>query len=106
MSVPHEQGPPSLEPEVDAVLSKEDSFTNFLKDTLATTTHENRPKGAVKRKAIPDRAVVGVTTEGADENLGENFEDTPWLPPSIDKAIEFRKKMAQHSSGELVEAAV
>ena len=96
MSVPHEQGPPSLEPEVDAVLSKEDSFTNFLKDTLATTTHENRPKGAVKRKAIPDRAVVGITTEGADENLGENFEDTPWLPPSIDKAIEFRKKSIYH----------
>ena len=26
------------------------------------------------------------------ENLGDNFEDTPWLPPSIEKAIEFKEE--------------
>ena len=27
-----------------------------------------------------------------DENLGEDFDRTPWIPPSIDRAIEYRKK--------------
>lgn len=27
-----------------------------------------------------------------DENLGENFEQTPWVPPSVAKAKEFRRK--------------
>lgn len=25
--------------------------------------------------------------ENMDENLGENFEETPWLPPSVGKAV-------------------
>lgn len=29
--------------------------------------------------------------ESLDENLGEDFELTRWLPPSIEKATEFRK---------------
>lgn len=27
-----------------------------------------------------------------DENLGENFDETPWLPPSIEKAKEFKEE--------------
>jgi hypothetical protein len=27
-----------------------------------------------------------------DENLGENFDDTPWVPPTIEKAWEYRLK--------------
>lgn len=27
-----------------------------------------------------------------EENLGENFEDTPWFPPSLEKALEYRMK--------------
>ena len=26
-----------------------------------------------------------------EENLGDNFEETPWLPPSIAKAILFKE---------------
>jgi hypothetical protein len=25
-----------------------------------------------------------------EENLGDDFEDTPWVPPSHDKAMEYR----------------
>ena len=27
-----------------------------------------------------------------EENLGEEFEETPWVPPSIGKALEFREQ--------------
>ena len=27
-----------------------------------------------------------------DENLGDNFEDSPWVPPSLEKAMEFKMK--------------
>lgn len=97
----HEDGPPPLDTEGSAenaqegVLAKEDSFSNFLKESLATASTDNRPKGARTVKKIPERD-INWTTEGADENLGENFEDTPWLPPSIEKAIEFRKKSIYH----------
>ena len=30
--------------------------------------------------------------ENSDENLGEDFEVSRWLPPSIEKAVEFRKE--------------
>jgi hypothetical protein len=82
-------------PTMDAVLAKEDSFSNFLKDNITATSTENRPKGARKIKKVANKD-EGLTTEAADENLGENFEETPWLPPSIEKAIEFRKKSIYH----------
>lgn len=27
-----------------------------------------------------------------EENLGENFDETPWLPPSIEKALEYKQE--------------
>lgn len=30
--------------------------------------------------------------EEDEENLGDNFEDSPWLPPSLEKAMEFKMK--------------
>lgn len=30
--------------------------------------------------------------ETSDENLGEDFEVSRWLPPSIEKAMEFREE--------------
>lgn len=26
-----------------------------------------------------------------EEHLGDDFEDTPWVPPSADKALEYRQ---------------
>lgn len=101
-----EEGPPP-EPEAkpeEAVLAKEDSFSNFLKESLATASTDNRPKGARTVKAVAEKELGEFTHEAADENLGENFEETPWLPPSIEKAIEFRKKSIYHGGNIRIES--
>lgn len=88
--------PPQEGANMDAVLSRDDSFSNFLKESMAGGPPAD-PKGKkIAKKPPKERDLEGITTEGADENLGENFEETPWLPPSIEKAIEFRKRSIYH----------
>jgi RNA recognition motif-containing protein len=45
-------------------------------------------------KAIPEHPPQNKESfiDDDDENLGESFECTPWLPPSIEKAKEFKKR--------------
>lgn len=44
---------------------------------------------STEKKVNLTEAIFGI--ENAEENLGEDFEDTPWLPPSIEKALEFKQ---------------
>jgi hypothetical protein len=40
--------------------------------------------------------VLENSREVEDENLGEDFDQTPWLPPMIEKAKEFKRKAIYH----------
>ena len=58
---------------------------------------ENGPNIAKSSEAQSNQLVelgeVGAEVlETSDENLGEDFEVSRWLPPSIEKAVEFRKE--------------
>lgn len=37
-------------------------------------------------------SVKPATEQLTDENLGEDFESTQWLPPSIEVAMEFKRE--------------
>jgi hypothetical protein len=103
----NEEGPPAEQPPTkpeEAMLAKGDSFSEFLKESLATAATDNRPKGVRKVKNVAEKDLNHYTHEAADENLGENFEETPWLPPSIEKAIEFRKKSIYHGGNIRIES--
>lgn len=39
-----------------------------------------------------------------DENLGEDFESTPWMPPSVDKATEFKRLSIYHGGTTRIDA--
>jgi hypothetical protein len=70
-------------------IQKVDSFADLLKQTQkdAPTPATNREKKKKKKKS-PHAS----TFEHEDENLGDDFEATPWLPPSIEKAAEFKNR--------------
>jgi hypothetical protein len=55
-------------------------------------------KGFAAKKKQESLRNLAISIEGADENLGENFEETPWLPPQVEKAVEFRKVCVSISS--------
>ena len=88
--------------DADAILTHDESFANFVKDSIAAPTPKSvSNNGKIAKKNLPNRAasirdLAEITHEGIDENLGENFEETPWLPPSIEKAEEFRKHSLYH----------
>lgn len=68
---------------------RQDSFDDLLKKANNEDQNNARPRtqgGKRHRKQNDD-----YTIEAEDENLGEDFELSPWLPPSIEKAKEFRK---------------
>ncbi|RYY88731.1 hypothetical protein EON63_01890 [archaeon] len=74
---------------------REDSFDDLLKHHKVENEY-NRPQTANAQERFyrdmmnADRDFVAFEEE--NENLGENFEATPWLPPSIEKAKAFKTK--------------
>ena len=105
----HDPPPPGYAPEgqqqqpqpsLEAMLNRDDSFSEFLKNA------QGQPKQEAPKSPIPPIGGRSPrehremdnrhTIEGANENLGENFEETPWLPPSVDKAAKFRKETIYH----------
>ena len=50
------------------------------------------PKYLVPDDESIDEAVTPATEQITDENLGEDFESTRWLPPSIEVAMEFKRE--------------
>lgn len=72
---------------------RQDSFEDLLKQNKIDTKEFNRPDTKTRRHTNylnADRDFVPF--EESDENLGENFESTPWVAPSIEKAKEFKHK--------------
>ena len=62
-----------------------DAHLDELEEALA------KAKPAAKANNDPNQyteALFGM--EQMEENLGENFEETPWLNPTVEKALEFR----------------
>jgi hypothetical protein len=97
--------------EMKKMLAKQDSFSAFLSETLATTVQDTKKQHKeVTQHSDPVRQSTTTATakkqqqqrvlensrEVEDENLGEDFDQTPWLPPMIEKAKEFKRKAIYH----------
>jgi len=102
--------------EMKKMLEKQDSFSAFLSETLATTVQQDTKKQhkevtqhsdpttlqstttttAKKQQQQQQQRVLENSREVEDENLGEDFDQTPWLPPMIEKAKEFKHKAIYH----------
>lgn len=111
--------------EMKKMLEKQDSFSAFLSETLATTVQDTTKKQQQQQRkevvvaphndpAHHSTTTTNTTTSTAtykrqqqqrvlensieveDENLGEDFDQTPWLPPMIEKAKEFKRKAIYH----------
>ena len=103
--------------EMKKMLEKQDSFSAFLSETLATTVQQDTKKQhkevtqhsdpalqstnnttttAKKQQQQQQQRVLENSREVEDENLGEDFDQTPWLPPMIEKAKEFKHKTIYH----------
>eukprot|EP01031_Cornospumella_fuschlensis_P033830 gene33830-40931_t len=74
---------------------REDSFDDLLKQNKVENEY-NRPQTANAQERYYRELMNAdhdfVAFEDENENLGENFEATPWLPPSIEKAKLFKAK--------------
>lgn len=70
---------------------KEDDEINFLDNQVNEAIQKRREE---KEKAH----VKGESshTDHVDERLGEDFEDSPWVPPSVEVAWEYRLKTVYH----------
>ena len=101
--------------EMKKMLEKQDSFSAFLSETLATTVQQDTKKQhkevtqhsdpttlqsttttTAKKQQQQQQRVLENSREVEDENLGEDFDQTPWLPPMIEKAKEFKHKAIYH----------
>jgi len=92
--------------EMKKMLEKQDSFSAFLSENLATTVQDTKQRKEVTHHEPAARQsttstgkkprVLENTREVEDENLGEDFEQTPWLPPMIEKAKDFKRKAIYH----------
>lgn len=72
--------------------SRQDSFDDLLKQvnhdgTKGPRPTSPKPKPPEKKKVVADKDHF----VGDQENLGEDFETTPWVPPSEEIAKEFKK---------------
>eukprot|EP01034_Spumella_vulgaris_P032925 gene32925-40642_t len=76
-------------PKKNLQLQKVDSFEDLLKQTQKDANAAATP-ATVRAKKKKKKAPHASTFEHEDENLGDDFEATPWLPPSIEKAAEFK----------------
>jgi hypothetical protein len=91
----HTAGPSDFEKQLEREMNKvkvqenhDDDFETLLK-TAADDSHM-RPKtqeGLVRRRG--EEVMDSIAAD--DENLGENFQVTPWLPPTIEKAEQFKR---------------
>ena len=60
---------------------------------VSSKFNERPMKDHVKEKTDDDSEYQNILNATADaENLGEDFASTPWLPPSIEKAKEFKAR--------------
>lgn len=100
--------------EMKKMLEKQDSFSAFLSETLATTVQDTKKQRkevtqhsdpalqstttttTAKQQQQQQQRVLENSREVEDENLGEDFDQTPWLPPMIEKAKEFKRKAIYH----------
>ncbi|KAJ1420788.1 hypothetical protein B484DRAFT_433434, partial [Ochromonadaceae sp. CCMP2298] len=69
----------------------------FLYERKSTKTADQEKKKAKARD-------MALSSEGGDENLGENFEESPWLPPSLVTAAEFRRNAIYHGGDARVDS--
>ena len=68
-------------------IERSESFEDLLK--RAASDSPARPKTQEANRRRLEEKMDSIAAE--DENLGETFELTPWLPPDIQKAKEFKK---------------
>jgi len=110
------------EESVDAVLKKDDSFSKFLEESMATGAVAADSEATKSSKVVIEKKQKRATAmknakkqpsmrgellgniEGVDENLGEDFEQTPWVPPSIELAEEFKKGAIYHGGDARIDA--
>lgn len=72
---------------------RQDSFEDLLKQNKIDAKEFHRPNEANRGYANLLAGDHDLNPyEESDENLGENFESTPWVPPTIERAKEFKKK--------------
>lgn len=71
---------------------RQDSFEDLLKQNKVDTKEYNRPDAEKRYQRMMNADRGFVAFEEEDENLGETFESTPWIPPTVDKAKEFKRK--------------
>lgn len=90
--MPKKSKSPPLPPPMETYLAKEDSLNDLLKDIHHDTASPQNQKVQITQKRLRDTMPTDEIEVEDDENLGENFEQTPWVPPSINKAKEFRRK--------------
>lgn len=75
-------------------LAKDDSLNNLLNDihhdiASSTAAAEAQEVKVTQRRFYNNK---NVEEELYEENLGEDFDQTPWIPPSLDKAKEFKRR--------------
>jgi RNA recognition motif-containing protein len=62
---------------------------NLDKQGARPGTTDNKARPQTRQR--PQSAQHEAKRDQDDENLGEDFESTPWVPPSIEKATKFRR---------------
>jgi hypothetical protein len=72
-------------------LDEENEEINFL-DSQVNEAIKKRREEKEKAHAIGEVSNL----ENVDERLGEDFEDSPWVPPSVELAWEYRLKSVYH----------
>lgn len=72
-------------------LAKEDSLNDLL-NNIQHDSNQPHQKVQIAQKRLRDTMPTEAVEVEDDENLGENFEQTPWVPPAINKAAEFKRK--------------
>eukprot|EP01039_Chlorochromonas_danica_P003057 gene3057-3337_t len=79
---------------------RQDSFEDLLKQNQKDTkdfdflsnNNEKKKNHQYYQQLLNNTDQNYLLYEQEDENLGENFDITPWLPPTIEKAKEFKRK--------------
>jgi hypothetical protein len=88
-----EENPYPVEEENEnfGALDEENEEINFL-DSQVNEAIKKRREEKEKAHAIGEVSNL----ENVDERLGEDFEDSPWVPPSVELAWEYRLKSVYH----------